>query len=170
MRAGLGEERGGDGVDGKREGGEDEGGKDQGSKGEGGKRAVLTARTAVWIRRREGRTPAVRPARDPVGVPGRPDLSTAPEHRTRGGFPVPSRIDGDHDLRAAAGDAPYRRVEYTDELLTAGGVPVWILRLGGVLVIAAQAATLARLRLRLRLRLRRGRTAAVRGRPDGEAA
>lgn len=71
-------------------------------------------------------------------------------------FPVPSRIDGDHELRAAAGDAPYRRVEYTGELLTAGGVPVWILTLGGVLVIAGAAAVLTV------LRLRRGRTTAVR--------
>ncbi|MFI5766109.1 DUF2330 domain-containing protein [Streptomyces sp. NPDC051563] len=75
-------------------------------------------------------------------------------------FPVPSRIDGDHELRAAAGDAPYRRVEYTDELLTAGGVPVWILALGGVLAAVALAAVLAA------LRLSRGRTAAGAGRPD----
>lgn len=74
-------------------------------------------------------------------------------------FPVPSRIDGDHELRAAAGDAPYRRVEYTDELLTAGGVPVWILTLGGVLAAAALAAVLTA------LRLRRGRTTAGPGWP-----
>lgn len=67
-------------------------------------------------------------------------------------FPVPSRIDGDHELRAAAGDSPYRRVEYTDELLTAGGIPVWILTVGGALAAVALAAVLTA------LRLRRGRT------------
>ncbi|MFZ3492693.1 DUF2330 domain-containing protein [Streptomyces sp. 5.8] len=74
-------------------------------------------------------------------------------------FPVPSRIDGDHELRAAAADAPYRRVEYTDELLTAGGVPVWILALGGALAVTAVAAVLTA------LRLRRVRTGAVPGSP-----
>lgn len=75
-------------------------------------------------------------------------------------FPVPSRIDGDHELRAAAADAPYRRVEYTDELLTAGGVPVWILALAGALAVAAALAAVL-----TALRLRRGRTAARAGNP-----
>ncbi|MCX4775800.1 DUF2330 domain-containing protein [Streptomyces sp. NBC_01264] len=74
-------------------------------------------------------------------------------------FPVPSRIDGDHELRATAGDAPFRRVEYTDELLTAGGVPVWILTIGAVLVAAALAAVLTV------PRLRRPRPAAVQETP-----
>lgn len=69
-------------------------------------------------------------------------------------FPVPSRIDGDHELRPAAADAPYRRVAYTDELLTAGGMPVWILTLAGALAAVALTAVLTA------LRLRRGRTAA----------
>ncbi|WUH78525.1 DUF2330 domain-containing protein [Streptomyces sp. NBC_00435] len=73
-------------------------------------------------------------------------------------FPVPSRIDGDHELRAAAGDTPYRRVEYTDELRTAGGIPVWILTVAGALGVAVVAA-LAVLRLR-----RRGRAPSVDGR------
>ncbi|WP_405496891.1 DUF2330 domain-containing protein [Streptomyces sp. NBC_00096] len=72
-------------------------------------------------------------------------------------FPVPSRIDGDHELRATAGDTPYRRVEYTDELRTVGGIPVWILTVTGAL----GAAALAVLRLR-----RRGRAPAAGG-PHG---
>lgn len=66
-------------------------------------------------------------------------------------FPVPSRIDGDHELRAAASDTPYRRVEYSDELRTAGGIPVWILTIAG----AVAAVTLAGLGLGRRLRTRR---------------
>ncbi|MFD9302018.1 DUF2330 domain-containing protein [Streptomyces sp. NPDC060048] len=71
-------------------------------------------------------------------------------------FPVPSRIDADHELRAAAADTPYRRVEYRDELRTAAGVPVWMLTVAGVLA----AAGLAVLRLR-------GRRRAVRERAHG---
>lgn len=77
-----------------------------------------------------------------------PVFLTAIEQR----FPVPSRISGDHELRATAGDTPYRRVVYSDELLTAAGVPVWILTVAGALVAAALAALTA-------LRLRRGRRA-----------
>ncbi|MFZ3468089.1 DUF2330 domain-containing protein [Streptomyces sp. 4.24] len=52
-------------------------------------------------------------------------------------FPVPSRIDADHELRATAADTAYRRVEYRDELRTAAGVPVWMLTVAGVLAAAA---------------------------------
>lgn len=69
---------------------------------------------------------------------GRPVFLTAIEQR----FPDPSRIDGDHELRATAEDTPYRRVVHHDELLTAGGVPVWLLTVGGVLAAAAAAAVL----------------------------
>ncbi|MFF8376259.1 DUF2330 domain-containing protein [Streptomyces sp. NPDC015661] len=52
-------------------------------------------------------------------------------------FPHPERIDDDHHLRTVA-DTPYRRVEYTDRLLTVGGgIPVWLLTVGGGLLLAA---------------------------------
>lgn len=55
-------------------------------------------------------------------------------------FPEPGRISGDHELRAAEADTAFRRVVYEDELLTAGGVPVWLLTVGtglAALVVAA---------------------------------
>ncbi|NUK73900.1 DUF2330 domain-containing protein [Streptomyces lunaelactis] len=55
-------------------------------------------------------------------------------------FPEPRRIDGDHELRAAAKDTPFRRVVYDDELLTAGGFPVWVLTVGGGLAVPAAVA------------------------------
>ncbi|MFF5703004.1 DUF2330 domain-containing protein [Streptomyces sp. NPDC012794] len=67
---------------------------------------------------------------------GKPVFLTAIDQR----FPDPSRIDGDHELRATAKDTPYRRAVYRDELLMAGGVPVWLLTVGGVLVAATAAA------------------------------
>ncbi|WP_405784275.1 DUF2330 domain-containing protein [Streptomyces sp. NBC_00859] len=57
-------------------------------------------------------------------------------------FPVPSRIDGDHELRRTASDRPYQRVIHDEKLLTAGGVPVWLLTAGGVLVVLVVAALL----------------------------
>ncbi|MFI9117587.1 DUF2330 domain-containing protein [Streptomyces venezuelae] len=58
-------------------------------------------------------------------------------------FPHPERIDDDHHLRAVA-DTPYRQVEYTDRLLTVGdGIPVWLLTVGGAMILAAVAALLA---------------------------
>jgi hypothetical protein len=60
-------------------------------------------------------------------------------------FPVPSRIDGDHELVTAPKDTPYRRVEYTDKLLTVGGVPVWLPAvLGGALVVVAAVVLVTR--------------------------
>lgn len=49
-------------------------------------------------------------------------------------FPEPGRIDGDHELRAATADTPFRQVVYRDSLLTVGTVPVWLLTVGGGLV------------------------------------
>ncbi|MEU3727453.1 DUF2330 domain-containing protein [Streptomyces sp. NPDC031705] len=84
---------------------------------------------------------------------GEPVFLTAIEQR----FPDPSRIDGDHELRATAEDTPYRRAVYRNELLTAGGVPVWLLTVGGVLAAAVAAAVLL---------VVRGRRPSRSGRPD----
>ncbi|WP_254705530.1 DUF2330 domain-containing protein [Streptomyces vilmorinianum] len=54
-------------------------------------------------------------------------------------FPFPERIDGDHELAAAAADTPYREVIHHDRLLTAGGVPVWLLTVVGVLAAVGTA-------------------------------
>ncbi|MFP1624141.1 DUF2330 domain-containing protein [Streptomyces sp. 5K101] len=64
-------------------------------------------------------------------------------------FPDPSRINGDHELRAAAEDTPFRRVVWDDDLLTLGGVPVWLLTLGAV-AAGASAAVLWRVWARRR--------------------
>ncbi|MFF4171824.1 DUF2330 domain-containing protein [Streptomyces sp. NPDC001744] len=56
-------------------------------------------------------------------------------------FPHPERIDDDHHLRRVA-DTPYRRVVYTDRLLTVAGVPAWLLTVGGGLLLAAVTALL----------------------------
>lgn len=67
---------------------------------------------------------------------GRPVFLTALDQE----FPEPSRIDGDHELRAVA-DIPYREVIYTDRLLTVGdGIPVWLLTVLGVLLATAGTA------------------------------
>ncbi|MFF0748543.1 DUF2330 domain-containing protein [Streptomyces sp. NPDC004267] len=69
-------------------------------------------------------------------------------------FPEPARIDGDHELVRAAADTPYRVVIWHDRLWTvAGGVPVWLLTVGGGLVLlTAGALTAARVRTRARVR------------------
>ncbi|MFI8965010.1 DUF2330 domain-containing protein [Streptomyces sp. NPDC053493] len=64
-------------------------------------------------------------------------------------FPEPARIDGDHELVRAAADTPYREVIWKDRLWTVGGgVPVWLLTVGGVLLVLAAAATWAAVRAR----------------------
>ncbi|MFD7233039.1 DUF2330 domain-containing protein [Streptomyces sp. NPDC059881] len=83
---------------------------------------------------------------------GAPAFLTSFEQR----FPEPSRIDGDHELRAADADTPYRRVMYENELLTVAGVPVWLLAVGTVLAAALTAVLLL---LRVRSRRLRGRSA-----------
>ncbi|MEU9704283.1 DUF2330 domain-containing protein [Streptomyces sp. NPDC047981] len=82
---------------------------------------------------------------------GRPVFLTAIDQE----FPEPSRIDGDHELRAVA-DTPYREVVYTDRLLTVGdGIPVWILTVLGVLLTsAATVVTVRRTRERARAEVR----------------
>ncbi|MFB7913196.1 DUF2330 domain-containing protein [Streptomyces sp. NPDC056061] len=65
-------------------------------------------------------------------------------------FPRPERIDGDHELRAAASDTPYRTPLYRNELLTMGGVPAWLLSVAGTLLVVAVAATVLVRRTRRR--------------------
>ncbi|MFF7436620.1 DUF2330 domain-containing protein [Streptomyces sp. NPDC008122] len=60
-------------------------------------------------------------------------------------FPHPERIDDDHHLRTVA-DTPYRETEYTDRLLTLGGVPAWLLTVGGGLLLASLLAVRVRRR------------------------
>ncbi|MET9951615.1 DUF2330 domain-containing protein [Streptomyces sp. NPDC006339] len=50
-------------------------------------------------------------------------------------FPEPARIDGDHELVRAATDTPYREVIWKDRLWTVAGIPVWLLTVGGVLLL-----------------------------------
>ncbi|MFF5936579.1 DUF2330 domain-containing protein [Streptomyces sp. NPDC012508] len=75
---------------------------------------------------------------------GRPVYLTALDQS----FPVPSLIDGDHELRTVA-DTPYREVIYTDRLLTVGdGIPVWLLTVSGVLLAAGGTVVAIRVRRR----------------------
>ncbi|MFF4346409.1 DUF2330 domain-containing protein [Streptomyces sp. NPDC001530] len=64
-------------------------------------------------------------------------------------FPQPSKIWGDHVLHRAASDATYRRVIYEDRLLRVGGVPAWLLTVGGVL---SAAVVVVAIRVRARRR------------------
>lgn len=57
-------------------------------------------------------------------------------------FPRPELIDGDHELRAAAADTPYRTTYYHDELLSVGPVPAWVLSLLGAAAVAVAAVLL----------------------------
>lgn len=85
---------------------------------------------------------------------GKPVFLTAIEQS----FPHPERIDGDHELRAADADTPYRRQVYENRLLTVVGTPAWVLSLlAAVLLVAAVVVLLV---------LRAGRRA-VRERPEG---
>ncbi|WP_328539032.1 DUF2330 domain-containing protein [Streptomyces sp. NBC_00344] len=60
-------------------------------------------------------------------------------------FPVPSRIDGDHRMARTASDTPFQRVVYRDRLLTAGGIPAWLLTAAvALLTLAAGALRLVR--------------------------
>jgi hypothetical protein len=64
-------------------------------------------------------------------------------------FLEPRRIDGDHELRVAEKDTPFRRVVYRNELLTVAGVPLWLLTVGGALA-ALVAVVVVRVRARRR--------------------
>lgn len=87
----------------------------------------------------------IRPENGPLAelAGAEPVFLTAIDQR----FPEPGRIDADHELRATAEDTPYRRAIYHDELLTAGGAPVWLLTLAAA-VAALTATSVAVLRVR----------------------
>lgn len=55
-------------------------------------------------------------------------------------FARPELIDGDHEFRRAAEDTTFQRVTYDHELLRVGGVPAWLLTVGGVLLVLVAAA------------------------------
>jgi hypothetical protein len=58
-------------------------------------------------------------------------------------FPRPELIYGDHEFRRAEKDDTYQRVTYDHKLLTVGGVPAWLLTVGGgLLAVLAGALTL----------------------------
>ncbi|MGW7042281.1 DUF2330 domain-containing protein [Streptomyces avermitilis] len=67
-------------------------------------------------------------------------------------FPRPSRISGDHELRRTAADTTLRQVIYRDELLTAGGIPVWQLTVAGTLAVAVVVLLVLLVLLRSRRR------------------
>ncbi|MER7789454.1 DUF2330 domain-containing protein [Streptomyces sp. NPDC097640] len=55
-------------------------------------------------------------------------------------FARPELIDGDHEFRRAAEDTTFQRVTYDHQLLRVGGVPAWLLTVGGVLLALVAAA------------------------------
>ncbi|MYW64472.1 DUF2330 domain-containing protein [Streptomyces sp. SID8379] len=60
-------------------------------------------------------------------------------------FGIPAAIGGDHELRRAAHDTPYRTIIWKNELLTVGpGMPVWLLTVLGTLAAALAALLLVR--------------------------
>ncbi|MFI9046254.1 DUF2330 domain-containing protein [Streptomyces sp. NPDC053427] len=67
-------------------------------------------------------------------------------------FPRPERITGDHELRRAAADTPYRRVHYIYVLMKVGDIPAWLLAVGGALGLAAGYGVVIALVLRRRRR------------------
>ncbi|MEU6082501.1 DUF2330 domain-containing protein [Streptomyces sp. NPDC047108] len=66
---------------------------------------------------------------------GRTTFLTATTQR----FPEPRDIAGDHELRRADRDTPYRTVVWNGELLTVGGVPAWMATVGAGLLLAPAA-------------------------------
>ncbi|AYG83178.1 hypothetical protein DWB77_05374 [Streptomyces hundungensis] len=55
-------------------------------------------------------------------------------------FTRPSRITGDHELTRAADDTGFQRTWYTDELMTVGGAPLWLVTVGGALAVLLAGA------------------------------
>ncbi|MEU3546718.1 DUF2330 domain-containing protein [Streptomyces longwoodensis] len=50
-------------------------------------------------------------------------------------FPHPEAVSGDHELRRAPADTPFRQVVHDDELTTVAGVPAWLLTVVLALVV-----------------------------------
>ncbi|MFH8571422.1 DUF2330 domain-containing protein [Streptomyces sp. NPDC017993] len=71
----------------------------------------------------------IRPTKAIRGLtgPGSAYLTALDQH-----FPKPRRISGDHELRRAAADTPFQRVQYEDVLLKVGPLPAWVLVVGAV--------------------------------------
>jgi hypothetical protein len=65
-------------------------------------------------------------------------------------FPVPARINGDHELRPASSDSAFHKVEYDDELLRWGGVPVWLVTVTAAVTAVVTAMVLVGRRRRAR--------------------
>ncbi|MFG3138114.1 DUF2330 domain-containing protein [Streptomyces sp. NPDC048211] len=99
----------------------------------GGLRPVVTYAGRVDTGRLEGAYGAL----DAL-TGGKPVFVTAIDQS----FPRPELIDGDHELRAAAADTPYRTTYYRDRMLTVGGIPAWLLSLLGGAVLVAGALLL----------------------------
>ncbi|MGW7517520.1 DUF2330 domain-containing protein [Streptomyces sp. NPDC054796] len=57
-------------------------------------------------------------------------------------FPRPQRISADHVLARAASDDEFQRVRYKGTLLRWGGMPAWLVTVGGALVVPAAGTTL----------------------------
>ncbi|MDX3225643.1 DUF2330 domain-containing protein [Streptomyces sp. ME19-01-6] len=97
-------------------------------------------------------TPGQAPLGDLAELAGRRMFLTGFEQS----FPRPELINGDHELRRAEKDGTYQRVTYDHKLLTIGGIPAWLLTVGGgLLAVVAAALTL----LTAVRRRRRGRGA-----------
>ncbi|MCT9087897.1 DUF2330 domain-containing protein [Streptomyces sp. ASQP_92] len=71
-------------------------------------------------------------------------------------FTRPSRITGDHELTRSADDTGFQRAWYTDELMTVGGVPLWLVTVGGALAVLLAAGLGTGLAVRGRRRRRAG--------------
>jgi hypothetical protein len=65
-------------------------------------------------------------------------------------FPVPARINGDHELRPASSDSAFHKVEYDDELLRWGGVPAWLVTVMAAVTAVVGAMVLVGRRRRAR--------------------